>query len=302
MIRLFLLPLAACFLLGCHPNYTIVEHSDIVLPSGEQPKLVVEMVNGPITITTAKCKEITGQLTKRGVGADKEDAEKELANIAFDSNVVDGKIVIKAKRTNGGKSWNSSGAEATLQIPVGSQLEVITSNGTIQVTGKNQGVVARSSNGAVTLTGGFSPVEVKTSNYAVRCSDVVGMAKIETSNGLINVKGKGLLLDCKSANGSIEFAGDLAEGNHKLATSNSNVKVTLPRDSNLNIDAITSNGKISSDFGMSNAEGTKRSYTLKGSIGLGDPAKTLTLKTSNSSISIKRAKDKAATTVDTEVE
>jgi len=302
MIRVSLLPLAVCFLLGCHPNYTIVEHSDIVLPSGEQPKLVVEMINGPITITTAKCKEITGQLTKRGVGAEKEEAEKELTRIAFDSDVIDGKIVIKAKRTDGGKSWNSSGAEATLQIPVGSQVELITSNGTIQVTGKNQGVLARSSNGSVTLNGGLAPVEVKTSNGAVRCSDVVGMAKIETSNGLINVKGKGVSLDCKSANGSIEFIGDLAEGNHKLLTSNSHLKVTLPRESNLNVDAITSNGKISSDFGLSNAEGSKRGYTLKGAIGAGDPAKTLTLKTSNSSISIKRSKDKAATTVDADVD
>ncbi|MFT3879600.1 MAG: DUF4097 family beta strand repeat-containing protein [Gemmatales bacterium] len=301
MIRLSLLPFAVCFLMGCHPNYTIVEHSDIVLPSGEQPKLVVEMVNGPITITTAKCKEITGQLTKRGVGADKIDAEKELKNMEFDSNVVDGKIVIKAKRTDGGKSWNSSGTEATLQIPVGSQVELITSNGPIQVTGKNQGVNARSSNGPITLTGGLAPVEIKTSNGAVRCSDVVGMAKVETSNGMINIKGKTLLLDCKSSNGSIDCTGDLVEGNHKLLTSNSHLKVTLPRDINLNVDAVTSNGKISSDFNLSNSEGSKRGYTLKGSIGAGDPAKTLMLKTSNSSISIKKWKDKAAAT-DTEVE
>jgi DUF4097 and DUF4098 domain-containing protein YvlB len=290
MIRLSLIPLAFCLLLGCHPSYTIVEHSDIVLPSGEQPKVVVEMVNGPITIATAKCKEITGQLTKRAVGTDKEDAEKELQNIAFDSNVVDGKIVIKAKRANG-KSWNNSGTEATLQIPVGSQVELITSNGTIQVTGKNQGVIARSSNGPIALTGGQSPVEVKTSNGAVRCSEVVGVAKIETSNGLINIKGVGLLLDCKSSNGSIDCTGDLVEGNHKMVTSNSHLKVNLPRDSNLNVDAMTSNGKINSDFNLSNAEGSKRGNTLKGSIGAGDPAKTLTMKTSNSSISIKQMKE-----------
>ncbi|HQR07092.1 MAG TPA: DUF4097 family beta strand repeat-containing protein [Gemmatales bacterium] len=294
MIRLSLLPLAVCFLLGCHPSYTIVEHSDIALPSGEQPKLVVEMINGPITITTAKCKEITGQLTKRAVGADQEDAEKELKNITFDSNVVDGKIIIKARRTDGGKSWNSSGAEATLQIPLGSQVELITSNGTIQVTGKNQGVIARSSNGAITLNGGAAPVEVKTSNGAVRCTDVVGAAKIETSNGLINVKGKGLLLDCKSANGSIDFAGNLAEGNHKLITSNSHVNVILPEDINLNLDAGTSNGSIKSQFNISNKEGNKKNTVLKGAIGNGDTAKTLLLKTSNSSISIKKGKDKAA--------
>lgn len=296
MIRLAILPLAVCFLLGCHPGYTIVEHSDILLPCGEQPKLVVEMFNGPITITTAKCKEVTGQLTKRGVGSDKEDAEKELKNMEFETGVVDGKIVIKAKRTDGGRSWNSSGTQAELQIPVGSQVELITSNGAIQVTGKNQGVIARSSNASITLSSGTSTVEVKTTNGAVRCSEVVGTAKIETTNGLINVKGTGLILDCKSSNGSIDLTGDLAEGNHKLTTSNSHVNVTLPEDANLNLDASTSNGSINSRFNITNKEGNKKNTVLKGSIGNGDPGKMLTLRTSNSSISIKKKKEKAATT------
>lgn len=298
MLRTSILPLFVCFLMGCHPQYTIVEHSDITLPCGEQPRLVVEMANGPITITTAKCKEVTGQLTKRGVGMDKDEAELELKNIAFDSDIVDGMIIIRAKRTNGNKSWNGSGAEATLQVPVGSKVELITSNGSIQVTGRIQGTLARSSNGSVTLSGGSSPVEVKTSNGAVRCSDIIGAAKIETSNGSINVKGTGLLLDCKSNNGSIDCTGNLTEGNHKLITSNSSVKIMLPRDSSLNIEANTSNGRISSDFDVKNKEASRKGTSLKGSIGDGDSGKTLTLKTSNSSISIKRVKEKTAATPD----
>jgi len=294
MIRLMLIPALALFLVGCHPNYTIVEHSDIILTCGEQPRLVVEMVNGPITITTAKCKEITGQLTKNGVGMDKEEAEKELKLITFDSNIVDGKTIIKAKRIDGSTSWNSSGTEATLQIPIGSKVELITSNGSIQVTGKNQGILAKSSNGSITLSGGFSPVDVHTSNTAVRCTDVTGATKIETSNGLINVKGHGLLLDCKSSNGSIDCTGDLSEGQHKLHTSNSHIGINLPKDSNLNIDAGTSNGKISSDFNINKTESNKKNTVLKGTIGIGDPARSLTLKTSNSSISIKKIKEKAA--------
>jgi len=292
----------ALFLLGCHPNYTIVEHSDISLPCSEQAWIVVEMVNGPITITTAKCKEITGRLTKNGVGLDKEEAEKELANIVFDSKPVNDKIVIQAKRADGSKSWNNSGTEATLQIPLGSHVELITSNGSIQVTGKNQGILAKSSNGSITLTGGSAPVDVHTSNGAVRCTDVKGVAKIETSNGSINIKGHNLLLDCKSANGSIDCTGDLSEGQHKLITSNSHLAINLPKDINLNVEAGTSNGKISSDFNINKTESNKKNTALKGTIGAGDPAKSVTLKTSNSSITIKKIKEKAAATTDSDVE
>lgn len=294
MIRLLLIPTLALFLVGCHPYYTIVEHSDITLPSGEQPRLVVEMINGPITITTAKCKEITGQLTKNGVGLDQAEAEKELKLITFDSNIVDGKIIIKAKRIDGSTSWNNSGTEANLQIPLGSKVELITSNGSIQVTGKNQGIMAKSSNGSITLTGGSGPVDVHTSNGAVRCTEVVGATTIETSNGSVNVKGHGLLLDCKSGNGSIDCTGDLSEGQHKLHTSNSHIGINLPKDTSLIIDAGTSNGKISSDFTVNKTESNKKNTVLKGTIGTGDPARSLILKTSNSSISIKKIKEKVA--------
>jgi len=110
MLRLIFLPLVFGCMVGCYPNYTIIEHSDLTLPAGgERPQIVVEMVNGPVTISTAQCKDITGQLTKRGVGEDKEQAEKEIKAIEFEHNLlVDGKIVIKAKRADGSRSWNSS--------------------------------------------------------------------------------------------------------------------------------------------------------------------------------------------------
>lgn len=292
MFRNVAVILLCSFLMGCTPNYTILEHSDITLPaSGERPVIVVEMVNGPITITTAKCKEITGKLTKRGVGADKEEAEKELQLLAFDFQPnTDGKIVVKALRTDGNKNWKSSGAEATLQVPLGSKLELITSNGRIQVTGKNQGVIAKTKNGSVQTREGQSTIDVNTENGAVNCSDVVGNAHIVTSNAAVKLRGRQLQLDCKTSNGSISFQGDLVAGNHQLHTSNGHITATLPRDINLNLEANTSSGRITNEFSFNkNASGTKSNKTnIKGTVGEGESNQTLVLKTSNSSIAIKR--------------
>ena len=295
MLRYTTLLLLLPLLVGCHPNYTILEHSDIKLPAGNEPSIMIEMFNGPITITTAQCKDITGQLTKRGVGEDKEAAEKEIEAIDFENNVLDGRIIIKARRIDGSKSWNSSGTEAVLQVPAGSRIELVTSNGSIQLTGRNQGAKVKSSNGGVTLTNVQGPIEVTTSNGAVRCTDVLGKAKVETTNASIELKGRNMLLDCKSSNGSILFTGDLAAGEHKVITSNSFINAYLPQDSSLTVDASTSNGRISNEFNLkSESQGRKKKDNiLKGTIGSGSTSTTLQLRTTNSSIAIKKAKTKS---------
>jgi hypothetical protein len=285
-VSLLLLPV----LIGCTPNYTIIETSDLNLPFGNQHTLHVEMANGPITITTAKTKEVSGKLTKRGVGADKEEAEKELEAIDFEYKANDdGKMVIKVIRKDGNKHWNSSGAEAQLTVPSTCKLVLITSNARIQATGKTQGTTVKTSNASVTLKETLSEVDVNTSNGAVTCSDIFGVAHIVTSNGSVRLSGKQLLLDCKSNNGSITCRGDLQTGQHLVQTSNAHVTVSLPKDSSLNLDAVTSNSKINNDFGLSKKDKSNKN-TIKGVIGDGDISRTLVLKTSNGTISLKKDK------------
>lgn len=302
MLRLSSFLLLVPFLLGCYPQYTILEHQDITLPAGERPTIVVEMHNGPISISTAQCKDITGQLTKRGVGADKEEAEKEIKVLDFETGIVNGKVVvIKVKRLDGSKSWNSSGGEATLQVPHNSKLELITTNASVKVTGKTDGVKVKSSNGSVNLANILAPVEVNTSNGGVRCTDVIGTARIDTSNGSVDIRGANMILDCKSNNAGITCTGDLAPGDHKVISSNGQITLMLPRDIVLSIDASTSNSRVTSDFNLSKNEssGKKKNTTLKGVIGSGDPSRSLLVKTSNGSISIKREKTASpATTVE----
>src|SRR5262245_4421980 len=119
---LLLLP----FLVGCQNDYTILEHHDINLPAGDKPTIVIKMSNGPITVTTGPGKHIVGKLTKRGVGFDKEEAERELAAMDFELKPdVDGKIEIKATRHDK-RGWHSSGTEAELEVPAGTVLELVT--------------------------------------------------------------------------------------------------------------------------------------------------------------------------------
>ncbi len=279
---------------GC-ANYTILEHSEQTLPASDKPTLIVEMANGSIQVKSVPGKEIHAKLTKRGVGADKEEAEKEIA--AMDFELIpegDGRIRIKAKRLDGSKYWNHSGAEAELEVPRGTTLELVTSNAPITVDGQVTFVKARTRNGNVKVTGVKCPVDIVTTNASVTADDVKDQVKVDTNNGSISVRGTKLMLQCKTSNGNIKHAGDLLAGNHTLVSSNGNITVTLPKESCMNFEATTSNGRIKNDFSLAKTDKSTKNY-LKGVIGKGQADTTLVMKTSNSNVYLKKT-DKAIVT------
>jgi DUF4097 and DUF4098 domain-containing protein YvlB len=285
-MRCFLLLLLPC-LVGC-ANYTIVEHHDYPnLPAGDKPTVVVEMVNGPIKITTIPGKEIFARLTKRGVGRDKNEAEKEIQAMEFEVVPADGKITFRAKRTNGSKYWPSdSGAEATLQVPHGTKLDIATSNHDIIVEGSAGEVVAHNRNGVIKLGRITGTAQLMTSNAGIFVEQLGDSAKIETSNGKIITKGANTVLQCKTSNGEIRHTGSFAAGKSQLTNSNGNVIVLLPREPELKLEAATSNGRIRNDFGLKANKGS-----LKGTIGKGSTDKVLVIKNSNGNIEVKLDKN-----------
>jgi DUF4097 and DUF4098 domain-containing protein YvlB len=299
-MRWIIVPLLLPLLVGCESHYTILEHHDINLPAGEKPTIVIEMANGPVTITTGPGKNIVGKLTKRGVGFDKEEAERELAAMEFELKPGDnGKIYIKARRIDKNR-WHSSGAQAELTVPSGCGLVLLTSNAEVKVDGKAAAVVAKTSNALVTLKSVLGPVEVTTTNGSVRAEDVIGTAKIETKNGDVTVKGRQLNLLCSTSNGSIRFTGDVSNGEHRLTTSNGNITATLPQDCQLNVDANTTHGRITSDFKFAKGGVTSKKNQAKGRIGGEETDRFLVMKTSNSNISLKKGKSKDFTDVASE--
>lgn len=282
-MRCFLLLLLPC-LAGCS-NYTIVEHHDYPnLPAGDKPVVVVEMVNGPVKITTIPGKEIFARLTKRGVGRDKNEAEKEIQAMEFEVAPADGKITFKAKRANGSKYWpGDSGAEATLQVPHGSKVELTTSNGKIIIEGSVGEAIAHNRNGSIRVGRVSGTAQLTTSNANISVEQLGDSAKIETSNGNITTKGSNVVLQCKTSNGEIKHVGGVAAGKSQLTNSNGNIILVLPREPELKLEASTSNGRIRNDFGLKANKGS-----LKGTIGKGSADnKLLVVKNSNGNIDIK---------------
>ena len=133
----------------------------------------------------------------------------------------------------------------------------------------------------VTLPVG-ADVDLTTSNGRIKATGIVGSLTADASNGEIRMQGVEATVDAETSNGGILFSGRLLPGTHRMRTSNGAIKVTIPRDLAILIDAATSNGPITSSLPLvGDTEGKSWSASLNPPI-----TSTLTLKTSNGTISI----------------
>src|SRR5262249_22764113 len=115
-----------------------------------------------------------------------------------------------------------------------------------------------------------------------------GNLDLHTSNGRIDVKAAKAKVSAQTSNGSVRFAGGLADGEHSFQTSNGGLTLTLPADSRFRLDAQTSNGRVSCRFPHKPPQG-KAKTRLQATVGE-DPAVSLKLRASNGGIEVRPEK------------
>ena len=124
---------------------------------------------------------------------------------------------------------------------------------------------ARTVNGAVDASGLSADADAETVNGSVKIQ-TSGVARAQTVNGSVQV-----------SMGRADWSSDL-----EIKTVNGSIRVTLPATAGTTVDAETVNGRIVSDFQISDGTTTRR--RLKGTIGGGGRA--MALETVNGSIHI----------------
>jgi RNA polymerase sigma factor (sigma-70 family) len=253
--------------------------------TGATPDVVIEMLNGPIVITTMPEDAVTVSVTKSANDLIEAEAKELLANLnvcmSQDGNQV--KVVAAPKEKKMGK-YGFVSASAEVHAPAGARLEV------------------RSCNGSVTLTGGSGPARIDTSNGSIRVRDRRGDLHLSTRNGPITVVGANGKLDLRTSNagidiradqaavtaqtwnGSVRFSGSLADGTHKFRSMNGNIECILPANARFRIEAGTTKGRITSTFPLKSV-GRAREDRLSAVVG-DNPSVVISAHTSDGGIRI----------------
>ncbi|MCL6560219.1 MAG: DUF4097 domain-containing protein, partial [Firmicutes bacterium] len=172
----------------------------------------------------------------------------------------------------------------TLEIPPGLDIEVTNENGEVTADKIAARLNVRTSNGAVMIGGLDGDLEVRGENGRITVHDVGGKVRVSTGNGQIRVENPRGEVALDSQNGEIELSSDHPlDKTYSLRTKNGRIRFSLPKESNLEIEARTSHGQISGlDQEFSTGSGPAGSARLK----LGGGKGNARLSTENGPISV----------------
>ncbi len=290
-LRVLLLPLLSIAMLivtGCGLGplsnpFTAEEEIEESFAVSNAPQVVVKTFNGEIDVKIGSAGTLLAMVTKRGSGSSQEAADADLDNLDVDMTKQGNTVRITA-RSLSQKIIGNRGAHVKLEVPPGAVLDLHTSNGKVTSIGETGDVTARSSNGAIRIRGSKGKLQIDTSNGSITADGGAGRADLKTSNGSIECKADNALVTAHTSNGNIHFTGTLAAGDHSFNSSNGKIILALPADARFQLDAQTSNGKVSNGFGLTKTDQVSKSR-VRGTVGA-NPAAKVKLHTSNGNIEI----------------
>lgn len=284
------LPLVALSLVGCRATIlsdqvTTQQELSQTFEVAGTPRIVCDTYNGNIDVFVVSEKSVQARITKRGSGSTFEAALEDLDNIDVQMTQDGDVIRILARRTDRSSGGNS-GASAELEVPVGSILELASTNGAVKVTGRSGDTVVKTSNGSILVKEARARLRLHTTNGSIQVEEGRGPLELATSNGSIKVTGEEAVIQAQSTNGGIDFRGTLADDEQIFKTSNGRVTLALPPSAQFQIDAKTSQGKIRPEFTLTKKDAAGKGH-LRGEVGQ-SPTCSIKIQTSNGSIDIKK--------------
>ncbi|MEX2272379.1 MAG: DUF4097 family beta strand repeat-containing protein [Vicinamibacterales bacterium] len=223
---------------------TFCEVRDFTLGAGA---VAVETSNGSIRVTGERRSDVLVVARVVTYARDAARAREIARDIAVTTS---GTIRATGPRTANREGWHVG---FRIQAPEATDLDLVSSNGSLGVTGVRGRLRMRTSNGSIALT------------------DVAGDVQADTSNGSVNAILSGTRWDGTGLD---------------VSTSNGSVRLTMPENYNARLTAGTSNGTIRVGFPITVQGELRRNRDIDTTIGSGGPP--IRVRTSNGSVSIGR--------------
>jgi DUF4097 and DUF4098 domain-containing protein YvlB len=160
-----------------------------------------------------------------------------------------------------------------VQVPQETDLMLQTSNGEVRVQGTTGRLEAKTTNGDIDVSQVKGRVGVTTTNGEVHLTDVSGQAFARTTNGSVVAEIRHLP----------------PQGVVQLETTNGNVEGYFDSDLKADLEATTTNGRVSVAFPIT-SQGVTTSRTIRGTI-QGGGAK-ISIQTTNGNVEVRRLGDR----------
>ena len=223
------------------------------------------------------------------------------SELEFNFSSSSGVARVTARRKDKSFWQHNLSVHYEIEVPAETRTEVRTGGGGITLSGLRSAADVKTSGGPIEVTGLNGNLEAHTSGGPIHLREVTGDAHVATSGGPIDVEaldgnlqahtsGGGVKInrvtgyvEAKTSGGPIQVT--YSPGNRRggvFDTSGGPIELAIDRSADLNLDASTSGGSVSSDIQV---VGTVNHSSMHGSIGAG--GEELRLHSSGGSIHIR---------------
>lgn len=150
-------------------------------------------------------------------------------------------------------SWNEGRRriEIELRIPRSADASLRTSDGHVRVNDLSGKLVVQTSDGHVTLTGVRGEMNLRSSDGHIEGTRLEGSLDASTSDGHITVSGRFDQVDVRTSDGNVAFEvlpGSRVSSVWSLRTTDGNISFRVPDGFNADLEASTSDGRITTDL------------------------------------------------------
>ncbi|WP_019912809.1 DUF4097 family beta strand repeat-containing protein [Paenibacillus sp. HW567] len=171
-----------------------------------------------------------------------------------------------------------------VSLPRNLEVEVHTSDGSIEAGKLQSGIEVDTSNGKLDIHDVAGGVNAHTSNGALTVQNLQGEVKLVSSNGALNLSNIDGPVTAKSSNGRITINSPIT-GDWDCSSSNGKIIVGVPAATDAKITADTSNGSLKGNVNW-DGSGDDSSH---GTVVLGSGTHNVTLSSSNGSVTVDTA-------------
>jgi putative adhesin len=265
-------------------------------------KVSLDNVNGAVRVTAWDHPKISVLATKQvrlktgvlgwlasavGLGSNNTgQANKHLRALRIDIEADDTNLTIDTHFPRSHAGANLS-VEYELRVPISCELSLKSVNGAVSVSDVVGAARLTTVNGKVAASNHSGPVHAETTNGKVSCETAEGNVEARTVNGSIDVHSGSGTVVAKTTNGSVDVvhSGPPApDGKLDCDALNGSIKVRLPAQASFSLEAETTNGKVTTDFPLSDTRKSDRNH-LWAEVGTGGA--TISLNTFNGSVSVR---------------
>ncbi|MFC2081778.1 hypothetical protein ACFLR0_01185 [Candidatus Bipolaricaulota bacterium] len=242
---------SVALLLGCsrsHSSVEAIEYRPVSFATGTSVEVSVLAVNGSVSIhgeggRTAT--DVTAIL--RASGRSRSQAQERVEGLPVRMIQQGERVELAFELAEEAKRWDEPPSVLfEVRLPAQAVISVTSSNGAVRVAGIEGRIVIDMERGTVEVERSEGEIDLTVANGEIRVSDAAGVLRARGERSDILVEASDVSADLETIIGDVGFSGRFVGPDHRIHASNGVITLNIPTDSELQLEATVSTGRIES--------------------------------------------------------